>query len=577
MRYIAEQAAWDNPRMAFIFPSEKWLPKSVLYLRDYNLNKLSHDLIAGVTVGLVALPLAMAFSIASGLTPQAGIYCAVVTGFLVSLLGGSKTQIAGPTGAFVVVVAGIVTTHGVGGLFICTMMAGVLLVIMGVTGLGTAVKYIPRPVVVGFTNGIAILIASTQVKDFFGLRAANVPSAFLPRMETLASNFGTISYAAAAVAAGTAAVMIGCRVISKRIPGPIVALLLATGLAVALRLPIETIGTRFGGVPSGLPHFTVPQFRPGVIYGLMGPAFTVAMLGAIESLMSAVVSDRMSNDRHNPNVELIGQGVANIASPLFGGLPATGAIARTATNVRAGAETPVAGMIHSLTLLCVLLFAAPLVSYVPMAALAGILMVVSYNMGEWREIPQLLKLTKTDISVWLVTFGLTVFADLTVAVEAGMILAALLFISRVASTTTVSQVTDDYIEDGRVHILQDKDIPYYATVFRIHGPFLFGATDKIAAVTEKLHNLPPVVILRLRNMTALDATGLLAIEEVAKALHATGRTLLLCGAREQPAHLMHQAEFEDVVGKENICANVQEALARAEDVFEEMESKAVAG
>jgi SulP family sulfate permease len=299
------------------------------------------------------------------------------------------------------------------------------------------------------------------------------------------------------------------------------------------------------------------------------------MLGAIESLMSAVVSDRMSNDRHNPNVELFGQGIANIFSPMFGGLPATGAIARTATNIRSGAQSPIAGIIHALTLLCILLFAAPLVSYIPMAALAGILMVVAYNMGEWREIPQLLKLTKTDISIWLVTFALTVFADLTVAVEAGMILAALLFISRVASTTTVSQVTDDYVEDGRVHILQDKDIPYYATIFRIHGPFLFGATDKIAAVAENIHKLPPVVILRLRNMTALDATGLFAMEEVAKQLHASKRTLILCGAREQPAQLIHQAEFAEVIGEENICENVQDALRRAEEVYEGLEQKFV--
>jgi sulfate permease, SulP family len=292
--------------------------------------------------------------------------------------------------------------------------------------------------------------------------------------------------------------------------------------------------------------------------------------------MSAVVSDRMSNDRHNPNVELFGQGIANIFSPMFGGLPATGAIARTATNIRSGAQSPVAGIIHALTLLCILLFAAPLVSYVPMAALAGILMVVAYNMGEWREIPQLLKLTKTDISIWLVTFALTVFADLTVAVEAGMILAALLFISRVASTTTVSQVTDDYVEDGRVHILQDKDIPYYATIFRIHGPFLFGATDKIAAVTENLHKLPPVVILRLRNMTALDATGLFAIEEIAKQLHASKRTLILCGAREQPAQLIHEAEFAELIGEENICENVQEALRRAEEVYERLEVQSAA-
>ena len=561
--------------MARVFPSENWLPKSVLCLRDYDRHKFLLDLIAGITVGLVALPLAMAFAIASGLTPQAGIYCAIVTGFLISALGGSKMQIGGPTGAFVVVVAGIVAVHGVDGLFMCTVMAGILLVIMGVTGLGTAVKFIPRPVVIGFTNGIAVLIASTQIKDFFGLHLDKVPGVFWLRVEALAGSFHTLSFEATALAVFTLLTLIICRGLSPRIPGPIVALLLSTSAVYFFKLPVETIGTRFGGIPAGLPHWQVPRFRTDLIHGLLGPAFTVAMLGAIESLMSAVVSDRMSNDRHNPNVELIGQGVANIFSPMFGGLPATGAIARTATNIRSGAQTPVAGMIHALTLLCILLFAAPLVSYVPMAALAGILMVVAYNMGEWREIPQLLKLTKTDISIWLVTFALTVFADLTVTVEAGMILAALLFISRVASTTTVSQVTDDYVEDGRVHILQDKDIPYYATIFRIHGPFLFGATDKIWAVTENLHKLPPVVVLRLRNMTALDATGLFAIEEVAKQLHASKRTLILCGAREQPAQLIHQAEFAEVIGEENICDNVQEALRRAEEVYEGLEQKFV--
>ena len=561
--------------MAYVFLDDCWLPKSVLCLREYNRHKFLLDLIAGVTVGLVALPLAMAFAIASGLTPQAGIYCAIVTGFLISALGGSKMQIGGPTGAFVVVVAGIVAAHGVDGLFMCTVMAGVLLVIMGATGLGTAVKFIPRPVVIGFTNGIAVLIASTQIKDFFGLRLEKVPGVFWLRMEALAANFHTLSYEATTLAVVTVLVLIICRSLSPRIPGPIVALVLGTSAVYFFKLPVETIGTRFGGIPGGLPHLQIPRFRTDLIHGLLGPAFTVAMLGAIESLMSAVVSDRMSNDRHNPNVELIGQGVANIFSPLFGGLPATGAIARTATNIRSGAQSPLAGIIHALTLVCILLFAAPLVSYVPMSALAGILMIVAYNMGEWREIPQLLKLTKTDISIWLVTFALTVFADLTVAVEAGMILAALLFINRVAATTTVSQVTDEYIEDGRIHILQDKDIPYYATIFRIHGPFLFGATDKISVVTQNLHKLPPVVILRLRNMTALDVTGLFALEEAAKQLLHSKRTLILCGAREQPAKLIHQAEFEEVIGAENICDNVQQALRRAEEVYERLEAKFV--
>src|SRR6201998_1270178 len=561
--------------MARVFLDERWLPKSALCLRDYNLSKFTHDLIAGVTVGLVALPLAMAFSIASGLSPQAGIYCAIVTGFLISLLGGSKTQIGGPTGAFVVVVAGIVAVHGVDGLFICTVMAGVLLLAMGLTGMGSAIKFIPRPIVVGFTNGIAILIASTQVKDFFELQIEKGPGVFWLRLESFATHFKTLNYEATLLAVATVVILIVCRALSNRIPGPIVALVIGTAAVLLLKLPVEAIGSRFGGIPSGLPHLQIPRFRADLIHGLLGPAVTVAMLGAIESLMSAVLSDRMSNDHHNPNVELMAQGVANIASPMFGGLPATGAIARTATTIRSGAHSPVAGMIHAVTLLCVLLFASRLVSYVPMAVLAGILMIVSYNMGEWREIPQLLKLTKTDISVWLVTFALTVFADLTVAVEAGMILAALLFISRVAATTTVSQVTDDYIEDGRVHIPQAKDIPYYATIFRIHGPFLFGATDKISVVTENIHKLPPVVILRLRNMTALDATGLFALEEIAKQLLATQRTLILCGAREQPSRLIQQAGFAHLIGPENICENVQEAVRRAEEVYERLEQQFV--
>ena len=397
-------------------------------------------------------------------------------------------------------------------------------------------------------------------------------------MKALAAATPTLTMTATLLAVGTVAMMLVCRAVSNRIPGAIVAMLGATAggvLASSCRWkPSARASAEF---PAAC---RISRSRNGTrawCIGLLGPAFTVAMLGAIESLMSAVVSDRMSNDRHNPNVELIGQGIANIFSPMFGGLPATGAIARTATNIRSGAQSPVAGMIHALTLLCVLLFAAPLASYIPMAALAGILMIVAYNMGEWREIPQLLRLTKTDISVWLVTFALTVFADLTVAVEAGMILAALLFIARVAETTTVSQVTDDYVEDGRLHILQDKDIPYYATIFRIHGPFLFGATDKIGVVTEKMHELPPIVIIRLRNMTAIDATGLFALEEIARQLHATRRTLILCGAREQPAKMIHQAEFEEVVGRENICANVQEALRRAEAVFEKIEAKAAVG
>jgi sulfate permease, SulP family len=545
-----------------------WLPKSVLLLRDYDRRKFLSDLIAGMTVGLVALPLAMAFAIASGVTPQAGIYCAIVTGFLISALGGSKTQIGGPTGAFVVVVSGIIAKYGIEGLFTCTMMAGVLLVLLGATGMGTAVKYFPRPVIVGFTNGIAILIASTQIRDLFGLRMDQVPGDFFHRMRAFGQAWHTISWPATMLSIASLAVMIVCLKYAKRVPGAIVVTFGATIAVILLHISVETIGTRFGGIPSGLPTLAVPRLHYNVLRQLLSPAFTVAMLGAIESLMSAVVSDRMSKDKHNPNVELMAQGVANIVSPLFGGLPATGAIARTATNVRSGAKTPVAGMIHALTLLAIVLFAAPLVKNVPLAALAAILIIVAYNMGEWREIPEILKLSGADIAVWLLTLTLTVVTDLTFAVEVGMVLAALMFIRKVSRTTTVTRVTRDYVEDSRVHILQGKDIPSYATVFRIHGPFLFGATDKFADILDDLHALPPVLILRLRNMTALDATGLGAIRDLADQVHASGRSLLLCGAREQPAQLMKQAEFERHVGVENICSSINDALRRASEVYQ---------
>ena len=443
------------------------------------------------------------------------------------------------------------------------------LIFLGVTGLGSAVKYIPRPVVVGFTNGIAVVIASTQLKDFFGLRIENVPGNFLGRLEAVAENFRTISFEETGLAVLALALILVCRKYFPKIPGYIVALFVGTALVYFLRLPVQTIGTRFGGIPSGLPALKIPHFHLDLIRPLIAPAITVAMLGAIESLMSAVVADRMygNGEKHKPNVELIAQGVANFISPLMGGLPATGAIARTATNIRSGAKSPVAGMIHALTLLAILMFATPVAKFIPLAVLAAILLVVSYNMGEWAEIPELLKLSRLEVACWSATFVLTVFADLTVAVEAGMILAALVFIRKVTATTTISRVTPKYLEEGRLHVFQDKEIPPYATVFRIHGPFLFGAADKIDELVEQIPELPPIVILRLRNMTAIDATGLRALEELADRVNSSGRRLILCGAREQPARLMRQSEFEQHVGAENICANVTEALTRAGVLF----------
>ena len=546
--------------------SEQWLPRSITSLRTYSPRQFAADLASGITVGLVALPLAMAFGIASGVTPQAGLYTAVVAGFLISTLGGSRVQIGGPTGAFVVIVAGIVSRFGLEGLSLVTLIAGGLLVIMGVSGLGSAVKFIPRPVIIGFTNGIALLIASTQIKDFLGLRTGTVPSSFLPRMKVLIENLATVEWRTVAIATATLAIILLWPRVNQRIPGSILAVFSCTATAALLHLHVETIGTKFGGIPQGFPPFTLPHLRVEHIEPLLPSAFTVALLGAIESLLSAVVADSMTGDRHNSNVELVAQGVANIASPLFGGIPATGAIARTATNIRSGARTPVSGIVHALTLLAILLAAAPLARFIPLATLAAVLFVVAWNMGEWREIGSILRLAKADIAVWAVTFTLTVVADLTVAVGVGMALAALLYILRVAETTTVVAVTQEYLEDGKAHILQDKEIPPNVVILRIHGPFLFGTTQKLEEATKNLSAFPTIVILRLRNMTALDATGLHALEVFAERLRKTGRTLLLCGARDQPAELLARADVVEEVGRRNILPNVEGALRRAREI-----------
>jgi SulP family sulfate permease len=541
----------------------RWSPKLLLSLRDYSAQKFTQDLIAGLTVGLVALPLAMAFGISSGVTPQAGIYTAVVAGFIISALGGSTVQIGGPTGAFVVIVAGIIAKFGVAGLALVTLMAGIILVVMGATGLGAAVRFIPRPVTIGFTNGIALLIASTQIKDFLGLRTPPVPGEFLPRLKMLAEFAGTANYAAIAVGSISLGIILMLPRMTKKIPGSIVALALTTLAVTLFKLPIETIGSKFGGIPSGMPAFAFPPFKPEYILPLLPSALTVALLAAIESLLSAVVADGMTGDRHNSNVELIAQGIANIVSPLFGGLPATGAIARTATNVRSGAQSPVSGIVHALTLLMILLVAAPAARFIPLATLSAVLFVVAYNMGEWHEIGVILRLSKTDIVVWAATFALTVLADLTVAVEVGMALAALLYIYRIAETTSVSPVTEEYIRDGQAHVLQDKVVPPYVRILRIHGPFLFGTTEKLIEATHDLSDFPQVVILRLRNMTALDATGLHALTVLARRLRDSGRILILCGARDQPAKLLAQSTLTEQIGRQNILPNVDAALERA--------------
>lgn len=543
-------------------------PAIIAALRGYDAARFRGDLVAGLTVGFVALPLALAFGIASGVSPQAGIITAIVGALLVSLLGGSRTQIAGPTGAFVVIVSGIVAKHGTTGLMMVTMMAGAILLVLGATGLGSAIKFIPRPIVIGFTNGIALLIVSTQIKDFFGFRFSEHSSEFFVRMQAIARHVGTFDAVTASLAVGSLLLAFGIPRVFPRVPGAVAALVAATVAVWILHLHVETVGSRFGSIAASLPPIGLPHFDPNLILPLLPSAFTVALLAAVESLLSAVVADSLTGDRHDSNVELIATGIANVVVPIFGGIPVTGAIARTATNIRSGARTPISGIVHSATLLLIVAIAAPLAADVPLAALAAILVVVAYNMGEWREIATIVRLDNAARSVWFVTFFLTVVADLTLAVGIGMSLAALLYIYRISQTTTVSLITPEDLEDGKAHVLTDKQVPSYVNIVRIHGPFLFGTTDALLERTADLSTYAPIVVLRLRNMTAIDATGLAALEALRLRLERSGRTLLLCGARDQPARLLHRANFVRAIGAQNILPNVGAALERAREVHD---------
>jgi SulP family sulfate permease len=505
----------------------------------------------------------MAFAISSGVAPEAGIHTAILGGLIVAVLGGSSVQVSGPTGAFVVVVAGIIGTFGLSGLFLVTMMAGVILIALAASGLGVAVGYIPKPIVIGFTNGIALLIATTQLKDAFGLPLETVPTEFFARMSAARDTLPDADPVTVGLTVASLTVVLVTPKIWRRVPGAIVALVAGTAAVWLLDLQVDTIGSRFGGLPRHLPTLNVPEFRVDLILPLLPSALTVALLGAVESLLSAVVADGMTGRRHNSNAELLAQGVANVVVPMVGGLPVTGAIARTATSVRAGAKTPVAAIVHAVTLAVVVFALAPLATYVPLATLAAVLLVVAWNMGEWLEIAPILKLEWTDVIVWGITFLLTVVADLTVAVEAGMVLAALLYVHRVAQTTTVQRVTQEYIDEGYPHVLQGKDIPPYVSVLRVHGPFLFGTTTLLDEATADLSPYKPIVVLRLRNMTAIDATGVHALEQLSDRMVASGRRLLMCGARRQPAQFLERAEFVEHIGAENILPHLDAALDRA--------------
>jgi SulP family sulfate permease len=543
-------------------------PKLVDTLRGYTRADFGSDLVAGLTVGIVALPLAMAFAIASGVPPQAGIFTAVIAGFIISALGGTKVSIGGPTGAFIVILYGIYAKYGAENLAICTIMAGVILFIMGAARLGTMIKFIPYPVTMGFTSGIAVLIFSTQIKDFFGLKVEKVPSEFVEKMTVLGEHAGTVNWPTLALAvASLAIILFWPKNWQRRVPGSIVALVLGTGAVALFQLPVETIGSKFGGIPQALPSLQVPTLSWENIRHLFQPATTIALLAAIESLLCAVVADGMVDDKHDSNQELMAQGLANIAAPLFGGIAATGAIARTATNVKCGARSPIAGVIHALTLLVIILAAAPLAKFIPLATLSAVLVNVALNMGEWHNFARLPKWPRSDAAVFLTAFALTVVVDLTVAVEIGMVLAAILFIKRVSETTQITAVDESTETEGSHHSLVGREIPKGVMIYRIFGSFFFGAADKLESALKREKKEPDVLILRMRKVLAMDATGLSALEDLYERLRSRGKHLVLSGPHTQPLFMMDKAGFLDRLGKENVCANIELALARSREIL----------
>jgi SulP family sulfate permease len=547
------------------------VPKLVTTLKDYDRRQFLRDVTAGVIVGIVALPLAIAFAIASGVTPGRGLWTAIVAGFLISALGGSRVQIGGPTGAFVVIVYGIVQKYGIDGLTVATLFAGVLLVIMGIAKLGSVIKFIPQPVVTGFTSGIAVIIFSSQVKDLFGLRMGALPADFLPKWDAMLSSAGAFTPAALGLSAATLAILILWPRVSHRIPGPFVALIVSTIATQAMHLPVETIGTRFGALNASIPHPQLPHLSVTQVTALVGPAFTIAMLAAIESLLSAVVADGMIGGRHRSNMELVAQGVANIVSPLFGGIPATGAIARTATNVKNGGRTPVAGMTHALTLLLITLFFGRYAGLIPLAALAAILVIVAYHMSEWRTFIAELRAPKSDIAVLLTTFGLTVLVDLTVGIAVGMILTAFLFIRRMATVTSVNLFIGGADADDDLAIDPTEpwrlNVPRGATVFEIKGPLFFGAVETFRETLDHLDEHPRLLIIRMRDVHAVDATGIRTLKDVIRRSARDGSTVLLADVQPQPRAALLDAGVFGLIGAGNVVPDIDDALARAYELL----------
>jgi sulfate permease, SulP family len=542
-------------------------PKLIDTLKTYTRKQFSNDLFAGIIVGIVALPLAIAFAIASGVTPEKGLITAVVAGFIIAVLGGSRVQIGGPTGAFIVIVYGIVQMYGISGLIIATFMAGIMLIIMGFARLGTIIKFIPHPLIIGFTSGIALIIFSSQVKDFLGLQMGAVPADFIEKWKAFFLNIGSINMYAVAVAVSTILIILLWPKVSKKIPGSLIAILITTAVVQLFHLPVETIGSRFGVISSSIPAPKIPWVDFATFKQLIQPAFTIAMLGAIESLLSAVVADGMISGNHRSNTELIAQGTANIFSSLFGGIPATGAIARTATNVKNGGRTPVAGIVHAITLLLILLVAGSLASLIPIANLAGILVIVAYNMSEWKNFRSILKGPKGDVLVLLITFFLTVLIDLTVAIEVGIILAAFLFMRNMIKFSGVSTLTGE-IEDADFgyDLVEDKyQVPKGVEVFEITGPLFFGAAYKFQDAMKYLEKHPKVLIIRMRHVPIIDATGIQVLQEVTRQLKKHHTKLMISEVNSQQVlKELKDSRLLFAIGKGNIFETLEKALEKAE-------------
>ena len=551
-------------------------PRLLSTIKHYDKKTLSADIMAGIIVGIVALPLAIAFAIASGVTPEKGIITAVVAGLIISVFGGSKVQIGGPTGAFIIIIYGIIQQYGIEGLTIATLMAGAFLVLFGLLRLGTIIKYIPYPIIVGFTSGIAVTIFTTQIKDLFGLQITNIPSDFIEKWGAYAQNINTIDIWSALIGILSVIIIAIMPRFSKKIPGSLVAIIVMTILALVLKntlgiTSIETIGDRFA-ISNQLPDAQVPQMSWETIKGLVSPALTIAILGAIESLLSATVADGVIGDHHDSNTELMAQGLANIAAPLFGGIPATGAIARTMTNINNGGKTPISGIVHAVVLLLIFLFLMPLAQYIPMACLAGVLVIVSYGMSGWRSFKELMKNPKSDVAVLLITFFLTIIFDLTIAIEVGLIIACLLFMKRMAETTDVKVIMDEIDPNDELDItkgnLEHLTIPKGVEVYEINGPYFFGAGNRFEEIMATLGDRPRVRVIRMRKVPFVDSTGIHNLTNLCIMSQKEGIQIVLSGVNSTVRSTLEKSGFNELVGENNICSHINLALKRANEIIQ---------